>query len=219
MHLLLLRHGETDWNVERRIQGWADSKLTELGQRQIELLSNRLRDLPLNSVYSSDARRARQTAEAIIGGREINLTVVAELRETGWGDWEGHTAAEISAAEPELWERFSRRSQTEPGTDQADWEATTLVPNGEPIAHASRRINGAVDRIVGHHSEDSGYIAVIGHGGSLRFVIANLLGLRPADARRFHLDNASVTHFEITASRKVLKLLNDSSHWSGTLVP
>jgi len=216
MQLLLVRHGETDWNVERRIQGWANSALTDLGYVQIGLLGKRLLNVPIAAIYSSDAERAQLTAKAALGGRDQTPIIVRnELRETSWGRWEGKTGAEIGAEEPVLWQQFVKRGHQDPAEDQTDWEATTLVPGGETVLQASTRINGCISCILADHAETDDWIVVVGHGGSLRFVITSLLGLRPSASRSFHLDNASITHFSIDKERTVLRLLNDCSHWAG----
>jgi broad specificity phosphatase PhoE len=217
MHLLLVRHGETEWNVQRRIQGWTNSSLTEFGLSQVALLGKRLEDVPLTAVYSSDAERAQQSALAAIGTHSLTLNTVIGLRETSWGTWEGKTGQELADEEPDLWAKFLDRGQQDASADQADWESTTLVPEGESMLHASYRINSAVETIIGQHKEVDDFVLIVGHGGSLRFVIAALLKMRPSSSRLFHLDNASLSHFVIDSSRTTVKLLNDSSHWSGAL--
>ncbi len=219
MHLLLVRHGETEWNVQRRIQGWTNSPLTDFGRQQIELLGRRLLSTPVTTVYSSPSIRTQETAAAAIADRDIPIVSRVELRETSWGKWEGKTAAEIAAEEPVQWEKFLKRGKEDPGADQADWEATTLVPEGESILQASTRINDYVATIVAERERTDDWILAVGHGGSLRFVVASLLKLRPSAARHFHLDNASLTHFTIEPGRAVLKLFNDTSHWSDTILP
>jgi probable phosphoglycerate mutase len=214
MHLLLVRHGETDWNVQRRIQGWTNSSLTTQGHQQIALLGKRLFSVPIAAAYTSDSERTQLTAAAALGGRDVPVHSLADLRETSWGAWEGMTAAEISSIEPDLWARFVNRGHEDPTADQADWEATTLVPGGESLRQASERINGRVSQIIEQYIDTDQWILVVGHGGSLRFVITSLLKMRPAASRSFHLENASLTHFSITPERAVLKLLNDYSHWS-----
>jgi probable phosphoglycerate mutase len=216
MQLLLIRHGETEWNVERRIQGWGNSSLTLRGIYQIERLGDRLRETPLTAVYTSDSERTRQTGRAVIGNRDLPMTSLPGLRETSWGEWEGKTAAELSAETPDLWAKFAARGHEDPGLDQADWEDTTLVPGGETVRHASNRINTCVLSIIKDHPGPDDWIVVVGHGGSLRFVITSMLNMRPAAARYFHLDNASITQFSIR-DRSVLMRLNDCSHWTPSL--
>jgi 2,3-bisphosphoglycerate-dependent phosphoglycerate mutase len=97
--LLLVRHGETDWNAEGRLQGHTDRPLNEYGRRQAAALAERLADDGIDAVYSSDLSRARETAD-IVAGR-LGLPVVLEpgLREKNWGSWEGLTPLERDAVE------------------------------------------------------------------------------------------------------------------------
>src|SRR5204862_3415424 len=103
--LLLARHGETDWNRDRRWQGHADRPLTERGRAQATELAERLADIALDAVYSSDLRRARETAEAVAQAQGVDLVQLAELREVSVGSWEGWTRAE---AETRCREGFRR---------------------------------------------------------------------------------------------------------------
>ena len=87
--LLLARHGETDWNRARRWQGHAVRPLTDRGRAQAAALSDRLADIALDAVYSSDLRRARETAEAVALPHGLDVIVLPELREVDVGSWEG----------------------------------------------------------------------------------------------------------------------------------
>jgi broad specificity phosphatase PhoE len=218
MHILLVRHGETEWNVQRRIQGWTNSPLTPRGIEQVHLLGQRLLRTRIAEVHVSESQRTRETATAAMGGRDLPFYPTPELKETSWGDWEGKTAAEISAREPELWQKFVQRGHEDPTADQADWESMTLVPGGETIQHASNRVNAYVSEVVNNYLDTDACVLVVGHGGSLRFVVTALLKMRPSSAKLFHLDNASLTHFSVSRSRAVMKALNDCSHWSNGVI-
>ena len=85
--LLLARHGETDWNRARRWQGHADRPLTDRGRAQAAALAERLADIALDAVYSSDLRRARDTAEAVAAIQGVDVVELAELREVNVGSW------------------------------------------------------------------------------------------------------------------------------------
>src|SRR5690349_15996562 len=98
--LLLARHGETDWNREGRWQGWADPPLNELGRRQATRLAEQLRTIPFDAVYSSDLRRAHETAEILAAPHAVPIVVDPALREIDIGSWSGLTRAEIAARFP-----------------------------------------------------------------------------------------------------------------------
>jgi 2,3-bisphosphoglycerate-dependent phosphoglycerate mutase len=144
---LLVRHGETDWNAEGRLQGHTDRPLSDYGRRQARQLAEELRDEQLDAIYASDLARARETAE-IVGGR-LDLPVVLdpELREKDWGNWEGLTAVERDRVE------FAGES-TE--------------------AHQERMLR-ALERIAGRHP--GGRVLVVTHGGSMRRVQTAVLGM------------------------------------------
>ena len=144
---LLVRHGETDWNAEGRLQGHTDRPLNESGRRQARELAERLADEQVDAVYASDLARARETA-AIVGDR-IGLPVVLapDLREKDWGSWEGLTGDERALVE--------------------------LV--GESTEAHRERTMRALRRIAARHP--AGRVVVVTHGGSLRRVQAAIHGI------------------------------------------
>jgi broad specificity phosphatase PhoE len=145
-NVLLVRHGETDWNREHRWQGWADVPLNELGRRQAVELAARLRGVPLEAVYSSDLRRAYETAELVAA--EHGLPVVADsgLREIDVGSWSGLT-------KPEIDERFG-----------GEWPA-----DAETDDEHTARVRAAVSRILREHP--TGTVLLVTHGGTMRALL------------------------------------------------
>jgi broad specificity phosphatase PhoE len=143
--LLVARHGETDWNREGRWQGWADPPLNDLGREQARELAEQLRGIPFDAVYSSDLRRAHETAEIVAAPHAVPVVVDPELREIDVGSWSGLTRAEIS-------ERF-------PGGTR---------PDGETHEEHAARVRAAVTRIAREHP--GGRILVVTHGGTIRSI-------------------------------------------------
>ncbi|MGZ4333443.1 MAG: histidine phosphatase family protein [Gaiellaceae bacterium] len=144
--LLLVRHGETDWNADGRLQGHTDRPLTDYGRRQAKQLAAELEGEELEAIYSSDLTRARETAEIV--GERLGLPVVLDpdLREKDWGTWEGLTAVE---------------------RDRVEYV-------GESTQAHQERILGALRRITEQHP--SGRVLVVTHGGSMRRVQTAALG-------------------------------------------
>jgi len=209
--LLLVRHGQTTWNIERRFQGWSDSSLTSTGVKQAECLARRLSGQRIKAVYTSDLGRACQTAQLLARPHGLDPVVLTDMRETCWGEWEGQTAREIEAKDPKLWQRIWRKHPN--GDDMADWETTSPVPGAESHSAACSRIVAALERIHRAHCDRDDQVVLVGHGGSLRFVITTALGLSPSYARRFHLDNASlsiITYYP--EEHPKIRLLNDQCH-------
>jgi len=213
MLLLLARHGETEWNVAKRIQGWGDSPLTSKGIEQAGALARRLEDDPIVAVYCSDLKRAIDTANTVVAGRSIPVVHIPELREMSWGKWEGKTVAEIEAEDPALWARYIARGAENPSDEESpDWENHTEVPSGETVAQASARVVRALDQIRRDHPGDE-TVLVVGHGGSLRFFFTHALGLKPRKIRRFLLSNASLSSIlYLQGHPPIVQSINDTGH-------
>jgi broad specificity phosphatase PhoE len=145
--LLLVRHGETDWNAEGRLQGHTDRPLSEFGGRQTRRLADDLEDEELEAIYSSDLSRARETAEIV--GERLGLPVVLDpdLREKDWGTWEGLTAVE---------------------RDRVEFVGESTEAHQERILRALQRIS---------ERHPGGRVLVVTHGGSMRRVQTEALGM------------------------------------------
>jgi broad specificity phosphatase PhoE len=159
--ILIARHGESDWNRERRWQGHADRPLTERGREQARALAARLAHIDIDAVYSSDLRRARDTAAVVAESQALELQIVPELREVDVGSWSGLTRSE---AEERFPEGFARWSSGFPG-----WE------DGETYEAMTQRVLEAVHRIAA--ANDGDRMLVVSHGGPIRAIHAAALGL------------------------------------------
>jgi broad specificity phosphatase PhoE len=166
--ILLARHGESDWNHERRWQGHADRPLTERGEGQARALADRLAEIGLDAVYSSDLQRARATAEAVARPRGLVVRVRPELREVDVGSWSGLTRDDAQQRFPEAYARW-----LDGGSGWAD---------GESYETMSERVLGAVAEIVAAHPD--GWVFVVSHGGPIRAVHAAALGMDVHEYRR-----------------------------------
>jgi broad specificity phosphatase PhoE len=150
--ILLARHGETDWNLERRVQGQTDRPLNAAGLEQARVLADQLAAETLVAVYSSDLARARDTAAIVARGHGLEVMLDPDLREKNFGSWEGLTDVEIE-------DRF-------PDAVRGHWgDAET----GEAVAE---RAIAAIDRIRMLHP--AGTVLVISHGGPLRAILHHL---------------------------------------------
>ena len=143
--LLIARHGETDWNVERRWQGWADPPLNDTGRAQARQLADELRDIPFDAAYSSDLRRAHETALIVAEPHDVPVVVDAGLREIDIGSWSGLTRSEIQ-------ERFPDGKR----------------PDGETHEQHFARTRDAVVRIA--RASEGHRILIVGHGGTIRSI-------------------------------------------------
>ena len=150
--LLLARHGETDWNLGRRVQGHTDIPLNAAGLAQATALADLLAHEPLTGVFSSDLSRALTTATAVAERHGLEVTVDARLREKNFGTWEGLTDVEIA-------ERF-------PAAQRGQWG------DGETTEEVAVRVMGVLDSIRELHPQGS--VLVVSHGGPLRAALAAL---------------------------------------------
>jgi probable phosphoglycerate mutase len=166
--LLLARHGESDWNRARRWQGFADRPLTERGQAQARELAERLADIALDAVFSSDLERARETAAAVAQVQELEVGTTPELREVNVGSWEGLTRDEAEKRCPKGFRRWVAG-----GTG---WD------DGETYAEMGRRVLAAVERIAREY--DGGRVLIVSHGGPIRAIHGAALGLTVEGYRR-----------------------------------
>ncbi len=158
--LLLVRHGETDWNRDGRWQGHSDTKLNEVGRRQARELAEALKGIDV--IYSSDLARARETAEIV--GERLGLDVHLEprLRERSFGAWEGLSSAEIEADFADQHRRWQAGDGF--GADDA-----------EPFDAFAARVRSGLDEILARHPGKS--VLVVAHGGSIRVIQAVASGL------------------------------------------
>ncbi len=150
--ILLVRHGQTDWNLAHRVQGHTDTPLNGVGRAQARDLAARLAATALVAVYSSDLARAYETAAAVARVHGLAVTVDRDLREKNFGSWEGLTDTEIA-------ELF-------PDAVRGRWG------DGETTEEVAKRAVAAIERIRQRHP--GGRVLVVSHGGALRAILDHL---------------------------------------------
>jgi probable phosphoglycerate mutase len=182
-NLILVRHGETDWNLERRWQGHADPGLNDTGRRQAVELAARFASTSVDALYSSDLARARETADVIGESLGLPVSLDPRLREVDVGEWSGLTTAEIELRHPDGLER-RRRGGT-------GWT------NGESYEAMGERVLEALRAIASSHP--AGRVVVVTHGGPLCSVwlaaggeLANWERCANADMDEFAVENGEV---------------------------
>lgn len=203
--ILLARHGETEWNAVRRVQGWTDIPLSARGQCQAEALAVRLADTRLDAVYSSDLSRAERTAAPTAARHGLAVQMVPGLREKGFGDWEGLTQADLERDYADLWHRY-----------HVARDLNALVPGGETWPQVQERLSAVLRRILAAHPGPEETVLLVGHGGSGRMLILEALQAALPTLLCLHLDNASLSRLDFRGEgdSRVL-FLNDTSHLEG----
>ena len=196
--VFLLRHGQTAWNAEQRLQGQLDAALDTVGRRQAVHLAQALAGEDLAAIYSSDLQRAHDTALAL--ARETGLPVVkdAALRERGFGRLEGLTYAEVETLWPDDALRWRRR------------EPDFGPGGGEPLREFFERSVAAVTRLAQPHAGQT--IAVVAHGGVLDCLYRAASGIDLGAPRTWQLANATVNRLLFTGEGFVVVGWDDRAH-------
>ena len=197
LHLMLVRHGQTEWNVQRRFQGQSDVPLSDLGKRQADLIAERLANIQIDAVYASDLNRAWETARIIVNKKTLELLSEPRLRELKFGVLEGLTFEEAEARHPEM---------------IAAWldDFNNTPQGGETITAFNTRIVTLLDDLIVKHKEQT--VLLVGHGGSLSEILRVVLGLSREKRWYLEMENASLTEVSIDDGYVALKRLNDTCH-------
>ena len=203
--ILLIRHGETAWNAERRLQGHTDIALNDAGLRQAAALAQALSDERIDAVIASDLLRAHQTAQAVAGRQGLAVQVDAGLRERCYGGFEGMCYSEIAQRYPAHYAAWQAR------------DADAVMPPGERTAESFRqfyeRSVAAVMYWAGQHQGKT--IALVAHGGVLECVRRAASAMPLDTARTFAIHNASINRFTVIEDTLALTSWGDVRHLNG----
>jgi len=196
--LYLVRHGQTDWNSEGRLQGHSDRPLDTVGRIQASAIAARLSTVSLDAIWASDLSRAQATARAIAVYHNLPVNTDTRLREVGYGRWEGRRIADLAQLYPEA---------------VARWRADppTYVPPGAETPEAVKK------RVAGFLSEmkalpDDRHVLVVAHGGTLRLLLSLLSPWPEGRGPRAVVHTASLSRVFLTGDRGTILLLDDRSH-------
>lgn len=206
--IIMVRHGQTAWNLNGRFMGQLNIPLDETGLSQAALVAQRLRALRPEAIYASDLQRAWQTAQAIhramtadtSDGAVPEIIPEPRLREMSFGDWQGLTYAEIQVKYPE---------------GAKAWESdlgSFCPPGGESLAQMARRVKEALEEILRRYVDQT--VLVVAHGGTLQTLITLATGQTADKMWQFPLKNTSVSEIEFYSNERLITLLNDTCHLS-----
>ena len=202
LRIYLVRHGETTWNREGRWQGHTDIPLSDHGIGQVERLRDRLASEVIDAIWSSDLKRASETAKIIAAPHGITVHTTGRLRETRLGDWEGLTNPEIETrGDGEILRSMARGIQE------------LRPPNSESLQDMYDRMNSVLAEIKSEHTD--GQVIIVGHGGSLCALICGALNAGVSCLNKFRLQNAALSALEYHEERVWIRFINDESHLRG----
>jgi broad specificity phosphatase PhoE len=212
LQVMLVRHGETDWNKARRIQGSkSDVPLNGSGQKQAASLASRFQAEDIQAVYCSPLQRARDTAEAIARPHQLEVQVVPDLLEINAGELEGVPVSSIGRRLNELLTE-NGHGELKPGDSML-----SMMPyvGGESLDAVQQRAWNAVKRIVSGHSD--GAIVIVSHYFVIMTVVCAVLGLPVSQIRRLRFSVGSISSivFDNKEPAPYLALFNDTCHLAG----
>jgi len=196
--LLLIRHGETQWNAQARIQGHRDVALSARGLRQAQMLARFLAGAAIDAVYSSDLARASQTAQPLANALALPLRIDARLRERAFGLFEGCTYEEAEANWPNEFAIWRRR------------EPHYALPGGESYLAARARVLACLEEIARDHAGAS--VAVVSHGGVLDVVYRAAYGIAWETPRSHLLPNGSINRVLARSPGPALSVCSWAEH-------
>lgn len=201
MRLLLIRHGQSTWNAEGRIQGWADPPLNPVGCKQARRLAERLRQSPPAILYSSPLQRALKTAKILGNDWGVPVIVDEGLKEYGIGHVTGLTWQEVVEQLPAVAERWEKAERL-------------AIPGEEGRESFRSRVAATFEALGSRHSEET--VGVVAHGGTMGAYLMDLLSL-PTTFSPFCFDNGSLSIVESDPVKPRILLLNDTCHLEGAV--
>jgi len=194
--LLLIRHGQTDWNAERRVMGDRPIPLNAVGKAQARAIAKKLKNVHISAVFASPVTRAIQTSRPLIAGRQsISLYEDEGLKEINYGDWVGRVFSEIT----ELPKYFEDPLSIE-------------IPGGEKIPDVQKRVVASIDKMRVGYPE--GRIVAISHADPIKLAVMYYLGIPNKEMHRLRIDNGSMTvvHFNAIKNPRVV-VVNGVDDW------
>ncbi len=176
--IILIRHGETEWNSQQRMQGHSNSDLSEVGRGQIQALGELMKNVSFDHIYSSDSLRARQTAEAITQYSGHTLQFDQRIREKNLGVFEGLTSTEAKERHPEIYRLFKTAG------------ANYVIYEGESTQQLLERALEFIEEIRLRHPQER--VVMVTHGGVVRVLMKHALGLSIDAPTRFIIKNTGI---------------------------
>ena len=195
--LLLIRHAQTEWNIQRRFQGHGDSPITEEGQEQLQRLKSRLAGLEFDVVYSSDLRRTMETSKMLSGKQRVEEP---RLRERGVGILEGLNLEQIMAEHAEAFRAFRSGDKDH------------QIEGGESLQIALNRAWTFLEEMPEKHP--GAELAAVSHAGLIRLICKQILGLALDAPNFFQIPNTSLTQLVFSPKDRSwsLEYLADTTH-------
>lgn len=199
--LILARHGETEWNSQKILQGHLDSPLTATGVRQAHVLGKRLARIRPDHLYSSDLGRAHETAKIIATYCQKPIQLEQRFREKHLGIFQGHAWDTIKQKFPQEYRQFSKG------------DPDYAVPKGESYHQFVQRIVTALEQIICRHPGET--VLIVTHGGIVSALFRHILAIPLSEPRRYRLKNTSINRIIVEDDEWFIDTFGDTSHLEG----
>lgn len=196
--IILVRHGQTEWNKEERFRGRVDIDLDEVGVRQAQAAAERLAHWEVAALYSSPLRRAMATAEAIAQRFSLPIQILDGINDMHFGVWQGVSVADVRENYAELF---------------AIWRSSPQqlrIPQGETLEDVKNRVVATLDDLVTKHENDT--VALVTHRVVCKVLLCHALGLDNSHFWQIAQDAAAINLFEVRGGRTTVFLVNDTCH-------
>ena len=196
--IFLIRHGETEWNASGRLQGNSNVQLSMVGLHQARLLAMHAPFPTADAIYSSDLIRAKATADVLAAQFNLKVQLVPELRETSFGDWEGHAIKDLAEESADDFEKFF-----------VDPELCR-PPHGETFAECQTRVVNAVRKIIADHENQR--VIVVSHGAAIRLLLCAALGMPIRKMWAIAQFNMALNVLRVDDGSVTVELINSTQH-------
>lgn len=192
LEIILVRHGETDWNKSQRIMGRQSVPLNAEGRRQAKTLAKFLKDVTIDRIYSSPVLRARQTAELMVRGRSLEIIEEESLAEIHYGEWVGKYFAEVRGSE--AFETY--------------WCTPSLAqaPGGELMSSVLGRAVSFIETLQNRHTE--GRVLLVSHADVIKVILVHCLGINLDQLHKLRVDNGSLSYLLFANGRVRVLAIN-----------
>ena len=198
LKVILVRHGETDWNTKQIFRGRKDIPLNEVGLAQAKAVGVSLSDIQIDAIYSSPLARALETAKVLAESRSLEVELEEGFIDIDFGKWQGITHEKVKEEYESLYEMWLKNPQM------------VTFPGGETLRDVSTRSMGASEKVLKKHSGKT--LAVVSHRVVNKVLLCSILGLELSYFWHIKQDTCAINRFEYKDKKFYLTLLNDTCH-------
>lgn len=196
--IVLVRHGQTEWNKHERFRGWIDIELDETGHKQAEAAAPRVAQWEVEAIYSSPLKRTMVTAQIIANSLGLSVVPLEGIIDMNFGVWQGLSIGEVKLKYPELFEFWHNSPHR------------LNIPQGESLEEVRKRAVATIDDITARH--ENGMVTLVTHRVVCKVLLCHLLGLDNSHFWQIEQDTTAINRFEIREGKATVTLINDTCH-------